>query len=377
MLRVRGSRIRDLEPFMRAGLEAAAEMGLPILEDFDERDAIEGASAINVNAVGDVRWNAAFAYLDQARERPNLTVVGDALVDRLCFERDRATGALIRVGGDDLEITADLIVLTAGAYGSPAILFRSGIGPRNDLADLSIDVRQDLPGVGRNLADHPRVEVVYRPTAELITRTNDHLARRPDRAQTLIKARSEVCPPDTWDLHVMMRVRRPLATDPDAVVGDPLAHLYVHAMKPASRGSVRLRSKEPDALPMLDHGFLSDPVGADMTTLLAGVRFARRLAQAPSVRDLLEEEIAPGPASGSALEEYVAGSVGGYWHPVGTCAMGAAGDPDAVVDASGLLHGSENVYLADASIMPTIPRSNTQLPVVAIAERISDLLRGR
>jgi choline dehydrogenase len=148
-------------------------------------------------------------------------------------------------------------------------------------------------------------------------------------------------------------------------------------MKPASRGSVRIVSKEPDVLPTIDHGFLSDPSGSDVATLASGVRFARRLAQAPTVSELLEEEIAPGPTSDSQLEAYIAGSVGGYWHPVGTCAMGPAEDVGTVVDASGRLLGSANVYVADASIMPTIPRSNTQLPVIAIAERISDLLRGR
>ena len=132
MLRVRPSRVDDLEPFMRAGLDAAVEIGLPLLEDFDDPRATEGAAPILVNAIGDVRWNAAFAYLDPARERPNLTIVPDAIVDRLRFDGDRATGAVVRVDGDEREIAADLVVLTAGAYGSPAILLRSGVGPAED-----------------------------------------------------------------------------------------------------------------------------------------------------------------------------------------------------------------------------------------------------
>jgi len=377
MLRVRPSHVDDLEPFMRAGLDGAAELGLPLLADFDDPLAVEGAAAIKVNAVGDVRWNAAFAYLDQARERPNLTIIADALVDRLLFDAERAIGALVRVRGEELEITADLIVLTAGAYGSPSILLRSGIGPRDDLDDLSIDVRQNLPAVGRNLTDHPRVEVVYRPTPALIRNTRAHASSKPARAQSLIKARSDGCPPDTWDLHVMMRVRRPLSADPAATPGEPVAHLYVHAMKPASRGRVRIASKDPDVVPTIDHAFLSDPAGNDVATLVSGIGFARRLAQTHAVSEVLEEELAPGPISGADLEDYMTGSVGGYWHPVGTCAMGPPDDSRAVVDASGRLHGSPNVYVVDASIMPTIPRSNTQLPVIAIAERISDLLRAR
>ena len=184
MLHARPSRMDDLEPFMRAGLDAAAEIGLPLLEDFDDPRALEGAAPIAVNAVGDVRWNAAFAYLDPARERPNLAIMPDALVDRLSFEGDRAVGTIVRVGGHELEIHADVVVLAAGAYGSPAILLRSGVGPADDLAHLSVDVRADLPGVGRNLIDHPRTEVTYRPSTALLTRTHEHIASRPARAQS-------------------------------------------------------------------------------------------------------------------------------------------------------------------------------------------------
>jgi len=141
---------------------------------------------------------------------------------------------------------------------------------------------------------------------------------------------------------------------------------------------VRLASRDPDDLPIVDHGFLSDVVGADRSTLASGIGLARRLGGTSVMRDLLDGELVPGLATeGPDLDDYVAGSVGGYWHPVGTCKMGQVGDPEAVVDASGRLHGSENVYVADASIMPTIPRANTQLPVIAIAERIADLLRRR
>ncbi len=374
MLRVRPSRLDDLEPFMRAGLDAAVEIGLPVLEDFDDPRISEGAAPIPVNAIGDVRWNAAFAYLDPARERPNLTIVSDAVVDRLRFDGDRALGAVVRGGGEEREIAADLIVLTAGAYGSPAILLRSGVGPAEDLARLSIAVRADVPGVGRNLTDHPRVEVVYRPSANLQDRTRGHLAAEPDRAQTLIKARSETCPPDTWDLHVMMRLRSPISDDPRRPPGEPLAHLYVHAMKPRARGRVRIDSPDPDALPIVDHGFLSDADGHDTAALLDGIRLARRLATAPAMVGLLEDELSPGPLHDDALAAFVQRSVVGYWHPVGTCAMGPASDPGSVVDTSGRLRAFTNVYVADASIMPTIPRANTHLPVVAVAERIAELL---
>jgi choline dehydrogenase len=376
MLRVRPSLDDDLEPFMRAGLDAAVEIGLPLLEDFDDPQIREGAAPIPVNAVGDVRWNAAFAYLDPARERPNLTIVPDAVVDRLRFDGDRAVGAAVRVEGEERQIAAGIVALTAGAYGSPAILLRSGVGPAADLARLSVDVHADVPGVGRNLRDHPRVEVVYRPSAELLTRTRDHLAADAGRAQTLIKARSQTCPPDTWDLHVMMRVRASISGDPPRPTGDPLAHLYVHVMKPRSQGTVRIDSTDPAVVPVVDHGFLSDAAGHDAAALADGIRLARRLATASVMDDLLEDELSPGSLDAEGLTTFVRESAVGYWHPVGTCAMGPEGDEGSVVDGRGRLHGFTNVYVADASIMPTIPRANTNLPVVAVAERIAELLRA-
>jgi choline dehydrogenase len=371
-LRVRSSRMEDLEPFMRVGLDAAAETGLPLLDDFDDPRAHEGAAPIKVNAVGDIRWNAAFAYLDPARERPNLKIVSEALVDKLRFDGGRATTVVVRTEAEAFEISSDLFVLAAGSYGSPAILLRSGVGPADDLARVSVGIRTDLPGVGRNLADHPRVEVVYRPTTALLTRTEEHLARGPARAQTLIKARSETFPSNTWDLHVMMRLRRPLSDDTGKAPEEPLAHLYIHAMKPASRGSVRIGSSDPAVLPIVDHGFLTDEAGRDAATLLDGIRLARRLASADAMKGLLDGELAPGQTAGDDdIAEYMRKSIGGYWHPVGTCKMGLASDVDAVVDETGRLHGSDNVYVGDASIMPTIPRANTHLLVLAIAERIA------
>jgi choline dehydrogenase len=137
-LRARPSRVEDLEPLERAGLEGAAELGLPLLEDFDDPQATEGAAAIKVNAVGAVRWNAAFAYLDPARERPNLTIMADTLADRLHLEGSRVAGVIVGVDGREVEVAADRVVVAAGAYGPPAVLLRSGVGPAEELAAASV-----------------------------------------------------------------------------------------------------------------------------------------------------------------------------------------------------------------------------------------------
>jgi len=138
---------------------------------------------------------------------------------------------------------------------------------------------------------------------------------------------------------------------------------------------VRLRSPDPDDLPIVDHGFLSDPAGRDMATLASGIEIARRLARTRAMEELLTDEVAPGHGSRiDELEGYMRASVGGYWHPVGTCKMGPRTDGGSVVDAAGRLHGFANVYIADASIMPTIPRANTNLTTAAIAEKLAETI---
>ena len=375
-LGTRPSRVGDLEPLERAGLEGAVELGLPLLEDFDDPQATEGAAAIKVNAVGAVRWNAAFAYLDPARGRPNLTIMPDALVDRLSFKGERVAGVLVRVDGQEAEVAADLVVLAAGAYGSPAVLLRSGVGPAQELAAASIEPRADLPGVGRNLVDHPALTVWLRPTAGLLEATAAHYAADPARAQSVMRARSQRCAADRWDLHIVIGVEESEPDEPPFAAGERLAYFFVCGLKPESRGRVRLRSADPEALPVVEHGFLTDRDGHDVSVLLDGVRLARRLAGTRALSGLCEGELAPGPDLGDGeLQAYARRWVGGYWHPVGTCRMGPATDADAVVDSNGRVHGFANLFVADAAVMPTIPRANTHLPVLAVAERMAEVLR--
>jgi choline dehydrogenase len=377
-IRARPSRMEDLEPLQRAGLEGAVELGLPLLEDFDDPQAIEGAAPIKVNAVGAVRWNAAFAYLDPARARPNLTIMADTLVDRLHLERSRAKGVLVRVGGREVEVAADLVVMAAGAYGSPAVLLRSGLGPAGELAAVSIEVRGELPGVGRNLVDHPSLDMRLRPSASLLEATAALYAAGPARAQSVIRAKSRHCAVDRSDLHVVLGVFESDPDEPPFTSGERLPDIFVCALKPESRGRVTIRSADPQALPVVEHGFLTDRDGHDLSVLVDGVRLARRLAGTKALSGLCEGELAPGPdLDDGELQAYVRRWVRGYWHPVGTCRMGPASDADAVVDRDGCVHGFDNLFVADASVMPTIPRANIHLPVLAVAERLAEGLRRR
>ena len=358
---------------LSAALIAAADAaGLGYLDDFNDPGSILGISRIPVNAVGQVRWNTAFAYLDPARHRPNLEIIADTLVDRIVLDGHRASGAVVRRNGEELTLSADTVIVAAGTYGSPAILLRTGIGPAADLRALGIAPLDDRPGVGARLRDHPGAWLQFHlePGAAAQVRAVEAQAG----IEVLLgKARSSRCLPATHDLHVLAYT--------DAVAGgspeERLLALVAWNMKPASTGRVRLVSPDPSILPAIDHGFLSDPEDADLEVLLDGIAVLRRIAAVDVLRgsvgapfDLANE------VSGDKLREWLRSNVSGYWHPVGTCAMGRPDDPMAVVDGVGRVHGFDRLLVADASIMPTIPRANTNLTTVAIAEVIARHLSG-
>jgi choline dehydrogenase len=288
-------------------------------------DAAGDATVFHVvNARGPVRWNAAFAYLDQARERPNLTIVPETLVDRVTFAGSRATGVTTSRG----PFSAERIVVAASAYGSPAILLRSGLGPP----------------VGEGLVDHPGVGASWEPTDRL---------------------RAEV---ETWErTHETYMAQITIRADGEMFVLpalDPGCEISCAAflMKPRSRGSVRLGSADPATPLRIDHGFLSD--FDDLESIAEGLEHLRELVGRLA---LTAGELRPGDVD---LRDYVRENVRGFFHPVGTCAIGRVVDTDARVV------GYDNLYVADASIMPTIPRANTNLSTAAVAERVADLLRG-
>ena len=380
-LRTRDPGPHELSVWHQGALEAAVAHGVPRLGSFNDLNAAEGVAPIPLNAVGDVRWSTAFAYLDPARARPNLELVADALVDRVVLDGDQAIGALARVGRELREFRASCVVVAAGAYGSPTILMRSGIGPEDHLRGLGIPVALARPGVGSNLIDHSGVNVFFQPnerlTAELRVQEERGLLFQ---GQCAIRARTDACPEGLWDLHLLpwaSRIRTwPGQPEAEIIEGDYEAHISVFAMKPASRGRVLLRSADPDALPLVEQRFLSDPGDRDLATIVEGVERVRELAAAPQLAGLIDHEAFPGPSVSDreSLAAWVREAVRGYFHPVGTCAMGPTSDKLAVVDATGGVHGIENLYVADASVMPTIPRANTNLPTAAIAERMAELI---
>jgi choline dehydrogenase len=310
----------ELSPFHRAFAEAAGAETI--------------VHPVNMTREG-VRWHAAFAYVDPARSRDNLTIVADTLVDRVLLDGDRATGVATSSG----EIRADTVVLTASAYGSPAILLRSGV--------------DNLP-VGENLCDHVGVGMSWEPTDELRADWDAWVGEHSlAMSGVTAPARSAACPEGVCDLFMFP------ATDP----GYELS-AAVFAMKPQSRGRVSLTSQDPRAPLHIEHGFLGDE--ADVRVLVEGFERLRGLARQEALARYAGREIRPG--ADVAAETHVRATARGFFHPTGTCAIGK------VVDERARVYGYENLLVADASIMPTIPRANTNLTTAAIAERVAELI---
>ncbi|MEZ4568932.1 MAG: GMC oxidoreductase [Thermomicrobiales bacterium] len=312
------------------------------------------------------------AYLDPVRGQGNLTVVRNALVDRVIFDGRRAVAVEAVVDGQTERFEAGRIVLSAGAYGSPAILLRSGVGPAADLEDLGIDVLHDLPAVGRHLTDHPVVHVNLEPSSKLsgqmeIFGTVNWL---PDE-QALLKARSSLCQ-EAFDLHLYA------VSGENPVLGGRQAVIEVSCIIPRSSGRLTLASTDPNDWPVIDHGYLTDPDGHDLGVLLDGVELARKIAGDMHRRGLIERESTPGAdlVSVDDLRRWGEETVGIYYHPSCSCRMGPSGDGDSVVDPRGNVHGLDGLSICDASIFPVIMRANTNLPAAMLAEHMAGWIAG-
>jgi len=370
-LRVRHVSLDELTPFQAACRDAIVAKGIPAVADFNDFGQSAGVAPVPVSIDAGTRVNSAFGYLDPVRDR--LIVAGDALVERVLVRGGRAVGVAVRDGGRMAEVGASRVVLSAGVYGSPAILLRSGIGPAGELAAAGIEPAVDLPGVGRNLHDQPCAEIWYEGSGELIEAMERHQAEtgwRPDE-QVIAKLPSASCL-QGFDMHIY----------PVGGYSENAATWYwflgAACLAPLSRGSMRLAGPGADDRPVIDHRYLSDPGGHDRARLAEGVERIREVAAAPELRRLLGRETRPGPdVSGrQAVERFLDRAAVHYYHPAGTCKMGPARDPQAVVDSEGLVHGIDGLYVADASIMPAVTSGNTNMPTTVIGERIAKSLLG-
>jgi choline dehydrogenase len=356
----------DLTPVDRAFLTAGEALGFPRVADFNgDRVQRPGAGPTPQNVAGGMRMHAALTYLAPVRVRPNLTLFADALVDRVGIEDGRATG--VRTA-DGRVVRGGQVVLCAGAYGSPAILLRSGIGPAADLQLLGIPVVANRPGVGAHLLDHPSVA---------FANGDDYIAYRVNPASaatartaipTLLKARSNQAVEEI-DLYVVNGQFR------DDERECQVAWFELNLEVARSRGWVGLTTPDPGATLDIDHNYLADP--ADLEACCDGVELIGRLVATRPLADAISPIPGQVPAwrDRDDLRTWVRDRVATSFHPSSTCRMGPAADPEAVVDFAGRVYGVGGLRVADASVFPTIPRANIHCTVVAVAEKLADVIQ--
>jgi choline dehydrogenase len=353
----------ELNPIQGAFIDAAVSVGHPYVADHNRQGAV-GVGPTPRNARDGVRMSTALTYLAGARGRVNLTIRSRAAVDRVEFRDGRAIGVRL-ANGEVLE--AGLVVLAAGAYASPMILARSGIGPARLLRELGIDVIADLAGVGENLIDHPIVAVDL-PTQPGFAGP---------RFQAIATLRSALAKPEAApDLHVF--AAGPFDVDKNMSPSGAVFGLIAGVMSPRSQGWLRLRSADPSDPPRIDVAHLRRP--DDLARIVEATVAARRISRIEPLAEFVAgRELAPGPdvpdSDLDSIGASIKARVSSYHHPVGTCRMGPDTNGGAVVDAHGRVHGTDRLHVADASIMPTIPSANTNLPTIMVAERIAELLR--
>jgi choline dehydrogenase-like flavoprotein len=369
-------------PLTQACLDAAQSCGLPLNDDFNG-PAQDGVGSYQVTQRDGRRASTAACYLGPALQRPNLTVETHIHVLKVLFDAQRAVG----VSGARLDQPVSFraareVILCGGTYNSPQLLMLSGVGRADELAALGIEPVAELPGVGLNLSDHPTAGTAYLTAGAdslfgVITEQN--LARFADgdgpltsnviEAGGFTRTREDLDAPD-----IQLHFAPALLTDEGLV--PPNAHgvtLGATLLKPRSRGRVALASPDPTAKPLIVHNYYAHP--DDMRSQIAGVRLTMQIAHThPLASRISAPLLMPDSDSDADIEALIRAHAQTTYHPVGTCKMGD--DDHAVVDSQLRVNGLHGLRVIDASIMPTVPRGNTNAPVIAVAEKAADLIRG-
>jgi len=383
--------LRSPSPLGEAFMQACEQQGLPRVADYNGARQ-HGVAPAQVTQKGGERCGAARAYLQPALSRANLSVITGATIDRVAFDGPRASGleVLANQGRQTLRARRE-VILSAGAFGSPAILMRSGLGPAAHLQQHGITPRHDLPGVGANLQDHATTVLIQRTP-----RSDATLGFSLRGGAALLSAVGQWRRQRTgWITTNVAEVQAFLATDghddwPDiqlalctGIVDDHtrkshLGHgytLHVTLMRPKSRGVVLLASADPKAAPVIDPAFLSDR--DDLERLARGTRMGWRILQADALAAHRGPMLYSFPHDDDAgVEAFVRRHTDTEYHPVGTCAMGPAGDAMAVVDAELRVRGVPGLRVVDASVMPYVTNGNIYAPTMMVAEKAADLILG-
>jgi choline dehydrogenase len=347
----------------RAFYAACRQLGYPDCPDFNRPDAW-GVGPLPVNIHDYIRVSSAVGYLMPVRERPNLTVVGNANARRLVVNKNTVSAVEVEVSGEPRRIEGGHIIVAAGAIGSPQLLMLSGIGPRADLEAVGVKPLVDLPGVGQNLRDHPVLCALWAADSNVELPT---------------------APPGTPG-QLGLRATTPASTDPqdlrlvsfraEGAQRFGIPYSLMHAL---SQGRVELASNDPRTPPRIDFRHLEHP--SDMQRMHAMLQVVDDIVRQPAYDGLRLERVEPlAPCNGSPtrgeLERWMLQTVITGHHASATCKMGPASDPMAVVDQTGRVFGLDNLRIADASIMPDCPHVNINATTMMLAERIADFVRS-
>jgi len=368
---------RSMHPVVDAWIEAAGQVGIPHNEDLCGATQ-EGAGRFQVTQRNGRRCSTAVAYLRPAVERGNVDVITNAHASRILFEGDRAVG--VEYLRDDALQTVRAereVLVCGGAYGSPQLLMLSGIGPADHIGPLGIEVRQDLP-VGENLQDHPVCSLQWlseepsmlaafspEAAAQYEADGTGPLSSNVGEGCTFLRSSPDLPAPDLQFIFGPLHLHEEFL---GAITDD--AYFFGPALvKPTSRGYVRLRSPVFHAKPRILHNYLATQ--EDRRAMVEGMRIAMDVGERPALDSARGARFAY-PASGSEADimDFVQRRTHTVYHPVSSCAMGA------VVDSELRVHGVEGLRVVDASVMPSVPRGNTNAPVIMVAEKAADLIRG-
>jgi choline dehydrogenase len=380
------------DPIYKAFIQGAAQAGYPVTRDFNGYQQ-EGAGPYHLTIRDGERWSAAAAYLRPiVEERDNLTVISSAHAGRIVFEGKRAVGVEYSAGpGKPVQtVRAEREVLVCGgAFQSPQLLLLSGVGPADELQKLGVSVVHDAPGVGRNLQDHLDVCVIYDMTKPISMYSKTKGLKQPMiglqylfnkqghgrtnhlHAGAFLKTRGELDRPDI-QIHLVnaqMRDHARIKADRDAFTA------HACQLRPESRGTVKLASTNPFAPPAIDPRYLAEEV--DRRTMRDSVRVVRDIARQPALDRYRGEESAPGKnvRTDAEIDDWIRRNAETIYHPVGTVRMGV--DEKAPVDEQLRVRGVDGLRVIDASVMPTLIGGNTNAPTIMIAEKLSDIIRGK
>ena len=379
-------------PMTRAWLKTMQGMGIPFTPDFNDGDPRGvGLMQHTIDWATRRRCSPVDAFLAPVRKSSLFSLRTRATVEQILFEGTRAVGVRWKEGGRTEEASGGEILLAAGAYQTPKLLMLSGIGPEEELARHGLALRLALPGVGANLQDHYECPVVAttngaygyygqdRGLPMILAGLQYLLFRSGPVTTTGVESCAFLDPTGQGGRPTIQMFCVPTVyLDRDVMGADPGHGVTINSLllRPKSRGTVKLRSADPDALPVVDPQIFADP--EDLATTIEGFRFARSVLGEEPMRILIDREIFPGPVvvSDEAIANHCRRTVKTGYHPVGTCRMGADDDPMAVLDAGLRVRGCERLRIIDASMMPNIVSGNTNAAVMAVADKAADLILG-